>query len=135
MTGISICCPKPSSRDVPVLCSKYSPLQPGACLTTQPSRGKIREKALGHRHFKLNVQLFSQTANSSGFETSVERLPHAAGAQRACPALQELQMNGNAAIGFAGRNTALLEGTCYLFPEVNTTYKERKRRKEFQEGC
>lgn len=42
-------------------------------------------------------------------------LPHAARARRASPVLQELQMNGSAAIGFAERNTALLESTCTYF--------------------
>lgn len=42
MAGMAgICCPNPSSRSIPILCSKYSPVQPKAFLLTQPSWGNI----------------------------------------------------------------------------------------------
>lgn len=80
--------------------------------------------------------MFSHTANSSGFETLVETLPHVAGAQRASLMLQELQMNRSAAIGFAGRNTGFRE---YLLPLSRGKHhiqrkKEEKRVKLFLLG-
>lgn len=94
----------------------------------------IKRKALGHRYFKPNVKLFSRTANSSGFETpagNASLCGRSSPCQTHALALQRLQMNRSIAIAFAGRNSALLESTCYLFPEVNTTYKGKKERKEF----
>lgn len=94
----------------------------------------IKRKALGHRYFKPNVKLFSRTANSSGFETpagNASLCGQSSPCQTHALALQRLQMNRSIAIAFAGRNSALLESTCYLFPEVNTTYKGKKERKEF----